>query len=560
MMQRLSTARIFSVAVLTLGLGACAMQPQRDIAAVDPADDWLAAAAALRDGAWVDAETPLARLVQQDLRNGHLQFLYALAQENSARKTDRAKLQLAEVGYANAARFASGNYWALLRLGALELERGDWNAAQSRFAEAALDQPQRWEAFYGLGVASYYRQDTPLLYLAAKRTMQLASEREDAQRLAALALAVRGEPEAMTIARRAARLNDDQAEDAYFERRVAEYLEVAQADTGSVIDGGVDDTPAAQSRNVTPEPAPTQVVVEVTILLSSMLNNKNRGVNLFDGLRVLYGYSNVLQQFSEGLTRQSTRTITSQISSPQLDYSLNLFNDSGQYYNVVARPSITAHLGRESQFFAGRTINVEVSGVNLGTLQPIDVGVQLVVTPEYIDNQRVTFRLDASRSFLTQEQIGTFENSLALFRQSVGATADVEFGQTLVLSALSEQVQDKSFSKVPGVGDVPVASWLTSHSVDSQRQESLLILVTPSLPLSYDTPDTPGRRAKTVQSLLELWHQRVDSSSDVNAIIKRLERSHWLRTPKRGDLKLRVGNDPSEQREAIEESLMLGRV
>jgi hypothetical protein len=560
MMQRLSTARMFSVAALTLGLGACAMQPQHDSATGDPADDWSVAAAALRDGAWADAEPPLARLVQQDLRNGHLQFLYALAQENSARKTDRARLQLAEVGYANAARFASGNYWALLRLGALELERGDWAAAQSRFAEAALDQPQRWEAFYGLGVASYYRQDTPLLYLAAKRTVQLASEREDAQRLAALTLAVQGEPEAMTMARRAARLNDDPAEAAYFERRVAEYLEVAQADTGVAADAGVDGTGLEPVRAVEPEPAPTQVVVEVTILLSSMLNNKNRGVNLFDGLRVLYGYSNVLQQFSEGLTRQSTRTITSQISSPQLDYSLNLFNDSGQYYNVVARPSITAHLGRESQFFAGRTINVEVSGVNLGSLQPIDVGVQLVVTPEYIDNQRVTFRLDASRSFLTQEQIGTFENSLALFRQSVGATADVEFGQTLVLSALSEQVQDKSFSKVPVVGDVPVANWLTSRSVDSQRQESLLILVTPSLPLSYDTPDSPGRRAKTVESLLELWHQRVDPNSDVNAIIKRLERSHWLRTPKRGDLKLRVGNEPADQREAIEESLMLGRV
>ncbi|WP_211242891.1 hypothetical protein [Sinimarinibacterium sp. CAU 1509] len=559
-MQRLSTVRMFSVAALTLGLGACAMQPQRDVATGAPADDWSVAAAALRGGAWADAEPPLARLVQQDLRNGHLQFLYALAQENSARKTDRARLQLAEVGYANAARFASGNYWALLRLGALELERGDWAAAQSRFAEAALDQPQRWEAFYGLGVASYHRQDTPLLYLAAKRTVQLASEREDAQRLAALALAVQGEPEAMTMARRAARLNDDPAEDAYFERRVAEYLELAQADTGTASDAGIDDTAAAPVRAARPEPAPTQVVVEVTILLSSMLNNKNRGVNLFDGLRVLYGYSNVLQQFSEGLTRQSTRTITSQISSPQLDYSLNLFNDSGQYYNVVARPSITAHLGRESQFFAGRTINVEVSGVNLGSLQPIDVGVQLVVTPEYIDNRRVTFRLDASRSFLTQEQIGTFENSLALFRQSVGATADVEFGQTLVLSALSEQVQDKSFSKVPVVGDVPVANWLTSHSVDSQRQESLLILVTPSLPLSYDTPDSPGRRSKTVESLLELWHQRVDPNSDVNAIIKRLERSHWLRTPKRGDLKLRVGNEPADQREAIEESLMLGRV
>ena len=301
------------------------------------------------------------------------------------------------------------------------------------------------------------------------------------------------------------------------------------------------------------------MVVEVTILLSSKLDQATRGVNLFDGLRMLYGYNNTLARTINSLGRESTRTITSQISTPQLDYSLNLFNDSGQHYSVVARPSITAHLGRESQFFAGRTINVEVSGVNLGQLQPIDVGVQLKVTPEQIDGRKVTFQVGAERSFLTQEQVGTFERSLATFRQTVSATADVEFGQTLVLSALSEEVSDRFSSKIPVAGDIPVVGLLARRTSDTTRQESLLILVTPKLPLTLDTPDTAARRQQAAQALLATWRERVDPRADVPSILKRLERTRWLRQPEAGDLGLHMPRTRALQREAIAETLQLAR-
>ncbi len=552
-------------------LAACATTATRPGTAAPGSDDWQAARTALHDGDWGAAQVPLARLLQQDLSNGHLQFLHALTEEKLGNAGARARLELAAVGYENAARFAPGHYWALLHLGFLELQRGNHSLAQARFSEAAIDQPQRWEAFYGLGVASYYRRDLPLMRLAAQRSLTLAPEQPDVIRLGAFALAAEGEPAARDLVRRLAASPEDADARRHTERRVTEYLNaVMTSQDGSAFrsDGHQPpllahanaDVGSAETDMRTPEQInPNQVVVEVTILLNSVLDQANRGVNLFDGLRVLYGYSNALTQTIGSFGRESTRTITSQISTSQLDYSLNLFNDSGQYYSVVARPSITAHLGRESQFFAGRTLNVEVSGINLGQLQPIDVGVQLNVLPEAISEQRVTFRLDAARSFLSQDQIGTFDKSLTSFRQSVSATADIEFGQTLVLSALSEQVSDKSFSKVPGVGDVPVANWFTRRSSDARRQESLLILVTPKLPLSFSTPERPEQRARAVEQLLSLWQQRIDPRTDVPAVIKRLQRSPWLRLPEPGDLRARLQKVDSLDREAIEESLFLAR-
>ena len=176
-------------------LAGCATAPRQANAARTelprPADDWSASERALRDGDWGGARQSLARLLQQDLRNGHLQFLHALAEENEARGGDRARLELASVGYANAVRFAPGQYWALLHLGFLELERDEFGAAQNRFAEAAMDQPGRWEAFYGLGVASYFGRDLPMLALAAARAHELAPDEPETQRLQALAAPAR---------------------------------------------------------------------------------------------------------------------------------------------------------------------------------------------------------------------------------------------------------------------------------------------------------------------------------------------------------------------------------
>lgn len=538
--------RALLLSLMALGLSACAATADRPTGG---GDDRQRIARAVDTQRWAEAEAPLARLLQRDLRNGPLQFLHAMALEQQALAGDRSGLEQAAVGFESALRFAPGHYASLLRLGVIALEQGQHDEAQQRFAEAVLDQPARWEAYYGLGVASYYRQDLPLLSLAATRCHALAPTRPDVLRLYAFALAAAGDAQAPAAAQRAAAVQTDAAAGAYVLRRVADYgaLSPAWAD-----DPNPDDIAAPLPLAETP----SQVVVEVTLLLNSQLTQENRGINLFDGLRVLYGYSNTLVQTRDSFGRSSARTITSEISSPRLDYSLNLFNDAGQTYSVVARPSITAHLDRESSFFAGRTLNVEVSGVNLGTLQPIDVGVELRVLPERISDEQVTFQVTAERSFLSQDQIGSFERSLTTFRQRVNATADIRFGETLVLSALSEQVSDRTFSRVPWIGRIPFVDWFTNRRSEARRQESLLILVTPRQPLSIATPTSPARRAAVAQQLLDSWQQRIEPGADLSAILQRLARMRWLRPPESGDLRLRV-TDADTQRADVAEALML---
>jgi Flp pilus assembly protein TadD len=507
----------------------------------------LAGYKAASQGKWAVAQQAFGTALREDLRNPRLQFLNGLAYSEIGRRGDRSDLDLAKVGFQNAAEFAPGDYWSNLYLGYQQLDDGDFTSAQATLARAVRDQPERWEGLYGLGVASYYAGDSLTAQLAAEKASKLKPEDPEVQRLVAFAAASTADPAASDLATRYARINP---KDHLTVRRVGEMIRevhLAQSDAAAA------DSSTSAS---TPDTPANQILVDVTIILSSILDTKSRGVNLFDGLGVQYGYGNSFNASrSSSGNWSSNRSITHSIGVPQLNYSLNLFNDSGQYYQVLARPSLTAYLGRESEFFAGRTINVKVSGINLGTLQPIDVGVGLKVAPESIAGNKVTFRVNASRSFLSREQVGTFDESLTTFKQLVGATAEVEFGQTLVLSALSENVEDAHFSKVPGLGEIPGASTFFKNSSRAHRQETLLILITPVPPTSFRTnmASTPA----TVEKLISTWKTIIDPQSNLDAILKRLNRSRFFSGAERGDLRWNHVLTPSLASEALRENVEL---
>ena len=127
--------RALLLSLMALGLSACAATADRHSGG---AEDRQRIARAVDTQRWSEAEAPLARLLQRDLRNGPLQFLHAMALEQQALAGDRSGLEQAAVGFESALRFAPGHYASLLRLGVIALEQGQHLEAQQRFAEAVL--------------------------------------------------------------------------------------------------------------------------------------------------------------------------------------------------------------------------------------------------------------------------------------------------------------------------------------------------------------------------------------------------------------------------------------
>ena len=424
--------------------------------------------------------------------------------------------------------------------------------------KAVQDQPGRWEASYGLGVASYYAGDAGLARLAAERLRQIDPQNPGTLRLLAFSMALVGDPAALAEVAEAQGGRPDR-----HDQRATSGGSAAWSDAGASRHGACRRRHAGghgrrRAAIRSPSRQGEQLVIDVTIILSSQVKTESRGINLFDGLSLQYGFTNMYtSNRTNGQEGTSSRSITSNIAIPQLTYSLNLFNDSGQTYQVLARPSLTAYLGRESEFFAGRTINVGISGINLGTLQPIDVGVGLKVTPERIAGNKVKFQVHANRSFLSREQVGSFEESLTTFKQLVHATAEVEFGQTLLLSALSEKVRDATYSKTPGLGDVPGVSVLFNDRTALNRTESLLVLVTPLRSTTIATRDREP--ATTVERLRKGWSTWIDPSSSVEAVLSRLESQQFFGRSEVGDVRWRSAITPELLREALDENIQLAR-
>jgi Tfp pilus assembly protein PilF len=503
------------------------------------------AAAALRAGRLDDARGTLATALRADPSNGYLHLLNGLAYQLG--EDNPQQLQLATVGYDAAMRFAPGFYWSGYGAGAAALDRDDAIAATEHFAQAVLADPDRYEAFVGLAVASYYAGDLAVARLAAARAVALAPRDPYALRTAAFVAAASGDGRGMrdvldrATAMPAARalLDDQQPRLQQLLRTAAVEREAPSGDPVAASAAGPGD----------------QVMVEVTLLLSQNQRTRGTGINLLDGLQLQFGGQKTTRWESSPGVDQSSQLLTSALTVPQINYSLNLFNTREDFYEVIASPSLVATVGQTSDFFIGRTLTVGVSGVNLGSLQPIDVGTSVKVTPIEVTPKRARFRIETSRSFFaTPASTSTFQQQLTTFKQSVGATVEVEFGRTLILSGLYEGVNIGASSKVPVLGDVPVVNTLFNARDRTSRQDAALVLVTPRLPGSIAS-GAPQFRGDALQRLLQLWQSFVEPTAGLESIVGVIEKKTKYFRPLAGDLRAPGVRDPQLRAALVDDTV-----
>jgi len=490
------------------GCGAGVASPVKSVATLaapmDEATLRERGVAALTAGEAKPAIAAFSELTARRPRDPVSQTLLALSYQKAG-ATDPEATELALAGYDLALKAEPGNFWAAAMAGRAAFDRGRFEEATKRFAQAVVAKPDDPEAMLALASAAYRSGDPVLAATAAGRANDLSGTNQGksaALRLAAIAEAAAGE--AARAAQRLAELaRIDPAGASAIDSRLRQLMQTAP----------VDQLPAGQ---MPPQSeAPSQISVDVAIVLAQNTARERIGMNLLDGLRLQYGTARAdTRRISGGdfPTDTRERIITETISIPQLTYNINMFNRGGQFYQVVARPSLTAYRGEMSEFFVGRTLKVAVSGVNTSQLEQIDIGIELKVTPIEITPDGTRVRIETGRSFLTADAAGNFNEALTTFRQKVAATAEIRFGETLVLSGLSESVDDNTFSKTPVLGDIPVAGSLFNERGKLSRRDSVLILVTPARPAAL--PGRPWARAEAVERLIKLWTQVIDPSSN----------------------------------------------
>lgn len=529
--------------------------------------------------------------LKTDINNSYLHYLNGLTYHIRGLNGEGSLYPLAQQGYEMAIQFDSSNKVARHFLGLLYIDRREFAQAKGQLMEAALYDKQDSELLYDLAYAAYYAKDPATAYAALQGVMAAGLKKDDAQLLRALAIvaaAAGDDAAARGYLARLAELAPIATEYKFTEGRVNAWrdsfggrLIKAQfpgaAGGGGAGGGGGFPAPAAGGGFPAPAagggfPAPAggaapggrpgggffeknMVMLDVAIIATEEDNNDTFGINLLDGLRIQFGNSSgspaaVRTSMSDLVNASNnTRSITRVIQIPAITYTLNIANSQDRRNEVLARPTLVALGGQPSTFFSGTdVIGAAISNGQGGSVQvQKEAGVKLTVTPEFLPDNLIKIQVAAERTFLTNPNSNVlFDFRLDTSKTLVNANVAMKYGETLILSGLSERNTEASSSGVPLLRDVPLVQYLFHRKTSRDFYKSVLILVTPRRPnyTNRAQEDIEADAAKMnefekVQAEFEdkykLWFKPVPITA---MAVSMMETSAIFREFRAGDLKL----------------------
>lgn len=540
--------------------------------------------------------------LKTDINNSYLHFMNALAYHMRGLGGEGTLYSLAQQGYERAIQFDPSNAVARHQLGLLLMDRREYSAATRQFMEAALYSKDDADLLYDLAVSAYYAKDPRTAFAAMEGLRTAEGGRETPRTLRASAIIAACSGDDATARKYLTQLRQTGVPGTQFdfiEGRVNTWRDSLQSgmmkvqfpsttypQTGNGYPSTQGYTPSqgypSQPGMAQPQGYPQNqmgygqqgfgqpgmnsgfyekkmVMLDVVIVSTEEDNNDTFGINLLDGLRIQFGNTLGTPAVSQTTTSSSdlfnpfndtkTQVVTRMINMPAVAYTLNIANAQDRRNEVVARPSLVALGGQTSTFFSGTdVIGAAISTGQGGSVQvQKEAGVKLAVTPEFLPDGLIKMQIIAERTFLTNPNSNVlFDFRLDTSKTLVSANVVMKYGETLILSGLSERNLESANSGVPVLRDVPLVQYLFNRQTKRDFHKSVLIIVTPRRP-SYSNrsaEDAEAERGKMSEServqqefedKYKLWFKPVPNTA---AAMHMLETSPIYREFRSGDLEM----------------------
>jgi general secretion pathway protein D len=161
---------------------------------------------------------------------------------------------------------------------------------------------------------------------------------------------------------------------------------------------------------------------------------------------------------------------------------------------ILQQPRVFTSDNKEAKFFQGQDVPFQASalsdlntagGVN-ATFEQIPVGIGLNVRPRITKESNVNMEIEVLLSNVNQTSPEGVGGNPIIDRRQTNTTATVKNGQTIVLSGIRKETENKIKNKFPLLGDVPVLDWVFANTSDTKVVTELLVFVTPTV---VDNPD-----------------------------------------------------------------------
>jgi pilus assembly protein CpaC len=237
------------------------------------------------------------------------------------------------------------------------------------------------------------------------------------------------------------------------------------------------------------------------------------GINLFStgGLNTLAQTST--QQFSPSLRDLNLQT-TSPAAGPGFDATstitdlLNIFFfrfdlnfgaaikalQQKNLLQILAEPNLLASNGKEASFLAGGEFPIPIvqstQNLNSVTIQFKEFGVRLNFTPTILPSGKIRLKVRPEVSALDYTNAVTISGFFIPALSTRRSETEIELadGQSFAIAGLLDNRVTEVYSKIPGIGDLPVLGYLfRSRSLQKSKTE-LMVMVTPKIvkPLNPD--------------------------------------------------------------------------
>ncbi|MGB6430157.1 MAG: pilus assembly protein N-terminal domain-containing protein [Candidatus Acidiferrales bacterium] len=301
-----------------------------------------------------------------------------------------------------------------------------------------------------------------------------------------------------------------------------QILEVVKASVDKVI-----------SLMQVPTPETGEILLQVKFAEVDRTALKQLGINILS----LPGAKNVgtisTQQFSPAMiqgqvgtlgngtsttttsTTGNTTTTTGSAGSFGLSDLLNLFIyrqdinlaatiqalQANNVLQILAEPNLLTESGKDASFLAGGEFpfpvvqNAGGSSFPTITVQFKEFGVRLNFTPTITPDGLIHLKVTPEVSALDFSNALTIDgfNIPALSTRRVESEMELRDGQSFAIAGLMDNRVTQEFSKIPGIGDVPILGDLFKSKSVQKSDDELLIVVTPRIvhPLAGGNPP-PG--------------------------------------------------------------------
>ncbi|MGM0438346.1 MAG: type II secretion system protein GspD [Bacillota bacterium] len=170
-------------------------------------------------------------------------------------------------------------------------------------------------------------------------------------------------------------------------------------------------------------------------------------------------------------------TLASNTSHGQLLTQLQAL-EKEEKAEIEANPRVRVSDGSTAKLFVGEEKSLILqTGEDESSMETVDVGVTLNVTPEILNNDELRLEVAPDISHFTSENPQEF----VVRRSELSTSVYAKNAKTMTLAGMTLDEIVKYESQIPVLGDIPLVRWLFRSKTKEKGERELLIFITPEI-------------------------------------------------------------------------------